>query len=60
MQLLHDNPELSFALIAAFFLVASMAGGVFRVLAAITLVRRVIFFAIPFTAGAGGMMYLLN
>jgi hypothetical protein len=54
-----NDPKLLLALIIGFILIASLLGGLLRA-AMIALFMYRIFFIIPFLAGSGGALYLLQ
>jgi hypothetical protein len=60
MTLVESNPSLALALIIGFFCLASFFGGILRPLMFLLYFRTLLFFLLPFGAGAGGILYLLN
>jgi hypothetical protein len=60
MEEITSDPKLLLALGVGYLCLSSIAGGLFRPLFAFLVARKLLFFALPFTAGAGGILYLLN
>jgi uncharacterized membrane protein len=48
------------ALFIGYLCISSIAGGLIRPLMAFFIAKRLFFFVVPFTAGASGILYLLN
>jgi hypothetical protein len=60
VDLIQENPDLVVALGLGFLCLSSLMGGLLRPILTFLLVRRLLIFALPFSAGAGGILYLLN
>lgn len=60
MEALNADPHLMAALFIGYLCVASIAGSLIRPLLAFFVAKKLLFFILPFTAGASGILYLLN